>query len=451
MNKICNILDYGAVGDGVTLTTDAIQQAIDACQAGGEVIVPAGTFLIGDILLREGVTLHLLEGAVLLGSRDPMEYFHYRSLCEMDPDDISDAAWERASMAEGKKMGAKPRILTAGCRWNNAMIRAYMVSDVSVIGEPGSVIDGNDCYDPIGEEHYRGPHGMNFFGCRNITLRGYTIRNTGNWAHNTIQSENIRMEKVTTLAGHDGIHASLCQNISITECEFYTGDDAVAGFANTNVLVENCVLNSACSALRFGGTNVYVRNCHMYGPCRYCFRGSLTPEEKAASVPSTAGGHRMNMLSAFTYYADFSLPIRNQPGNIVIDSCRIDMADRFLHYNYSGNELWQKNRPLADITFRNITATGISMPITAYGSEEIPLHLHMENASIGIREGAPLTALIHAAGFAQIRLTDVKLTDFHGDCLVRTWSEGDVLTRNIDGPDIAVKKPADQPFFAQPI
>ena len=189
----------------------------------------------------------------------------------------------------------------------------------------------------------------------------------------------------------------------------------------------------------------------MYGPCRYCFRGSLTPEEKAASVPSTSGGHRMNMLSAFTYYADFSLPIAHQPGNIVIDSCRIDMADRFLHYNYSGNELWQKNRPLADITFKNITATGISMPITAYGSEEIPLKLTMENASIGIREGADLKALIHASGFERITLDNIRTEGFSGDCLVRTWSDGEVIVRGGNLPDVDVKKPADEAFFAQPI
>src|SRR5215216_3203047 len=62
-----SIADYGAVGDGKTLNTEAIQRAIDACtrQGGGTVYVPAGRFVTGTILLKDNVTLHLDEQAVL--------------------------------------------------------------------------------------------------------------------------------------------------------------------------------------------------------------------------------------------------------------------------------------------------------------------------------------------------------------------------------------------------
>ena len=448
-----NILDFGAVSDGGTMTTDAIQRAIDACAAegGGEVIVPAGTYLTGDILLRDNITLRMQSGATLLGSRDPMDYFHYRTLVAMPPEDISDEPWSRAAIGEKGKMQKKPRIQMPGCRWNNGLIRAYQAKNIAVIGEKDSVIDGNNTYDAIGEENYRGPHGMSLFGCKGIRLEGYTIQNTGNWAQNVMFSENIVMRGVTSLAGHDGIHVSASKNIVIEDCEFYTGDDAVAGFANTNVLVKNCVLNSACSAFRFGGTNVYATGCHLYGPGRYCFRGSLSPEEKAASVPSATSGHRTNMLSAFTYYADFSLPIENQPGSIVLENCKIEMADRFLHYNYSGNEIWQKNRPLESITFKNIDAKAVSMPITAYGSEEVPLTLKIEDTSITVREGADLRALVHAAGFEKISLRNVKVANFKGDCLVRTWSDGEVVAQNVDAGNAEVKKPAEEVFTARPI
>ena len=56
----------------------------------------------------------------------------------------------------------------AGSRWNNALIRAWKAQNITLIGEPGSVIDGNNTYDAIGEENYRGPHGITFFSCKNI-------------------------------------------------------------------------------------------------------------------------------------------------------------------------------------------------------------------------------------------------------------------------------------------
>lgn len=67
---------YGAVGDGVTLNTMAIQRAIDACAAagGGRVIIGEGTFLSGTLVLKSHVELHLLEGALLLGSTNLEHY-----------------------------------------------------------------------------------------------------------------------------------------------------------------------------------------------------------------------------------------------------------------------------------------------------------------------------------------------------------------------------------------
>ena len=73
---VFNILDYGAVSDGKTLNTKAIQEAIDACHAsgGGKVVVPAGTFKTGTVWLRSGVELHLEMNATLLASDNMDDY-----------------------------------------------------------------------------------------------------------------------------------------------------------------------------------------------------------------------------------------------------------------------------------------------------------------------------------------------------------------------------------------
>ena len=66
---IYNILDYGAVADGVTLNNKAVQAAIDACAAtGGTVLFPAGTFVLSTVFLKSGVRIELAEGCEILGT-----------------------------------------------------------------------------------------------------------------------------------------------------------------------------------------------------------------------------------------------------------------------------------------------------------------------------------------------------------------------------------------------
>jgi hypothetical protein len=69
-----DITRFGAIGDGKTLNTKAIQQAIDACPQGGVVRIPAGTFLSGALFLKSAMTLHLDKGALLLGSPEASHY-----------------------------------------------------------------------------------------------------------------------------------------------------------------------------------------------------------------------------------------------------------------------------------------------------------------------------------------------------------------------------------------
>ena len=242
--------------------------------------------------------------------------------------------------------------------------------------------------------------------------------------------ENISMSQVKVFGGHDGFDAFSSKNITIKKCEFYTGDDCVAGFGNVNMLLSDSILNSSCSAMRFGGTNAVIRNCRMYGPGEYFFRGRMTPEEKRACAPSPRPGR--NMLSAFTYYADFSMPIEEMPGNIVIKNCTFDNVDRFLHYNFSGNETWQRYYPMSDITFEGIDAKNVRMALNAYGREDLPLELTMRGVNIAFDEGADATELIRAANCKRILLDGVKVENFGGDCLVRALNEGEFVFKDVD-------------------
>lgn len=71
-----NIKKFGAKPDGTTLNTQAINQAITACnkKGGGVVFVPAGIWLTGPIQLQSNVNLHLQQNATLLFTTDKTQY-----------------------------------------------------------------------------------------------------------------------------------------------------------------------------------------------------------------------------------------------------------------------------------------------------------------------------------------------------------------------------------------
>ena len=71
-----NVHDFGTVGDGSTKDTAAFQKALDTCavNGGGEVLVPAGTYLIGSIQIGTKTILRLAEGATLRASPDLADY-----------------------------------------------------------------------------------------------------------------------------------------------------------------------------------------------------------------------------------------------------------------------------------------------------------------------------------------------------------------------------------------
>ena len=154
------------------------------------------------------------------------------------------------------------------------------------------------------------------------------------------------------------------------------------------------------------------------------------------------------MLVAFTYYADFSLPISEQPGNLRIEHCTIQNADRILHYNFSGNETWQKHRPLADITFSDIQATGILYPMNAYGSPDVPLTIVLREVSV--RYSTPPESFLRLANFDRAVLERVTVSGLAPDTpLIETWSAGEITLRDVRSDGGAQVQAADHPFFAR--
>lgn len=427
--------------------TADIQGAIDDCfrAGGGTVRLAKGDYPVGGLRLRSRVTLYLEEGCRLIGSRDIERYYILEkdTVEPVDPKVISHVGWIRADYVDKDTFHRYP-----GNRWNNAVIRLYRAIDAAIVGEPGSVIDGNNAFDPEGEENYRGPHGINAIECCNLTLKGYTVKDAGNWAHRIVDTRNLLIDGVRCLAGHDSIHFNGCDDVRIENCVLKTGDDCIAGFDNNRVVVRRCRLNTSCSCFRFGGVDVLIEGCHARGPGEYGFRGALTRSEKEAGA-ATPAGTRNNMLSFFTYYADRTCPIREDAGNIVVRDCAVENADRFFHYNYF-NEQWQKGAPLKDIVFERVNARGLKLPLCAWGDAYVPLSLSLRGCRISF--GANVPEMIKGSWIGSLELSDVTVEGVSGP-LLRLWNADcapTIMLNRVDGVDGRVEK-ACEPFVVKGI
>ncbi|MBQ7667169.1 MAG: hypothetical protein IJS46_04155 [Kiritimatiellae bacterium] len=409
--------------------TPRIQAAINAAfrRGGGVVEVAAGVHPVGGLRLRSGVTLLLRSGAVLKASRDIADYdiLAGDTLEPVPPEAFAPGVvWLPAATRK-----THDHLLKSASRWNNAVIRLYRAHDAKIIGEPGSAIDGCDSFDPLGEEGFRGVHGISAHDCENLELRGYEIRNTGNWAHAFWRCRDISFSGLTILGGHDGIHFCSCDRVAIDRCTMKTGDDCVAGFDNEDVAVRGCDLNTACSAFRFGGRRVAIEDCRCLGPGEYPIRNTLTREEQVSGSHGAPGAGRRTMLALFTYYADFTLKVRHAPGDIAIRRCSLDNAERFLHYNFSGNEVWQKGRPLESIRFEDVEARRVGMSLCAYGDEAAPLSLALERCRISF--SPPQREFIRAAHLRSLSLGGTTVENLDGP-LVRSW--GGVAESAVSAP-----------------
>lgn len=424
--KVYNIRDYGARTCDA-LQTNAIQAAIDACflSGGGRVVVPCGIFRTGGLRLRSNVELYLESGAILRGSRDPADYNGYLT-DTVEP--ITEPVWDAPT-------GRSARPIST---WNNAIIRALDAHDIAVTGEPGSYIDGADCYDPDGEEKFRGPHAINFWRCENISFSGYTIVDSANWAHAIFQSRNITTRNVKVYGGHDGFDVRTCDNVLVEDCVFHTGDDCIAGFDNNDVVIRRCSLNTSCSLFRFGGNNVLIEDCSGSAPGIYGHRCSLTPEQKAASFPTSPENSRHDTLNVFLYYCDFRAEIRRTPGEILMRRCTFEGPNRLFALNFDGKHQWCSNRSLASIKFEDCTFTGLRYPVHIYGDANEKLTFELENVNLSAAPEFADEPLINAVNHEAVRLKNVRIKGYNKPRMI-AYTEG--VFETVDSTPVEVVKP----------
>ena len=364
--------EYGITPDAECLQTEAIQNILDLCQnGGGTVVFPKGTYHVAGLLLHSDTTLYLQSGAVLLGSVDCNDYAVFN-------------VPEGVSLRTDIEMIPQYFGYQKRGEYRRAMLSAYGEKNIAIIGEPGSVIDGRNCWDGDGEEGYRGPHGIFLSNCRQVTLKGYTVQRSGNFMHQLDACETVSMTDVTCLGGSDGIHLHCCENVQIERCVFRTGDDCIAGVNIRNLHVNNCVLNSSCQAFRIGGVDILVENCHIYAPGYYPHRVTVV-KSKTEELPREAGRH--NMYAFMIFFASGSFPAKEHSRNIVFRNLIVENADEVLYYHADSSGDLQSGDRLRELTFENVRFTGLQQSSVVEGSAEEPLTVRLKNVTVEFHTG----------------------------------------------------------------
>ena len=343
-----NVRDYGAKGDGIVLDTAAINQAIAACAkgGGGEVLLPAGRYRSGTIHLCSRLAFHLGAGAELIGSTNL--------------DDYQQPAIP-ASLPEAK-LG----------KWHRALIVGENLEDASIIG-PGT-INGNKVFDPAGEEDQRGPHTIHFVNCRRLVMRDFDIVDSANLAIFFQASDDVEVRNVEITGGWDGVHfwcwpRHWCHNVRIIGCNFFTGDDSIAGRYWDNVVVSQCLINTSCNGVRLFGPAVHllVNDCLFYGP---------------GSRPHRTSG-RTNMLCGIIL----------QPGAWDSTTGLLDdvlLANNTMREVAAPVTVWSRpDNPAGRITISGLNATGVyrsALSAESWGGEPIT-NVVLRNAQIEFTGG----------------------------------------------------------------
>ncbi|HTD93079.1 MAG TPA: glycosyl hydrolase family 28 protein, partial [Chitinophagaceae bacterium] len=236
--RVYNIRDFGAVGDGKTLNTVAIQKAIDACYnaKGGTVLIPAGDFLSGTLELKSEVTIHLSAGGKLLGSPRREDY------------------------TAGK--GVPPG--------NGNIVFLYAVNAQRVSIEGTGTVDGNGLafYNGQGDNTGPGQHGVGgnfdrphlaiFYQCTNLRLHETFFTASAYHCFRILNCKWVYADGVRIYnrvnKNNDGFHFNDSEYVHLVNCDVQCQDDACALFgSNKFVTVTNCSFSTRWSVFRFGG------------------------------------------------------------------------------------------------------------------------------------------------------------------------------------------------------
>jgi polygalacturonase len=273
-----SIADHGAVGDGQTLNTRAIQDTIDRCAGagGGTVLVPDGVFVTGAIFLKQGVNLEIADGGILRGSENTNDY-----------------PWIQTRIA-GLEM-----------KWPAALLNAQSVSNFSITGRGAIDGDGLPWWRRYWDIRAQEPEGLapdfkvfrprliHIFGCTNVTVSGLLLSNSPFWTLQLTYCDGVLASNLTIRAPHFPVHAASSDGIDIDSscnvivdgCDVVNDDDGIClksgrdadglrvNRPTENIVIRNCRVGYSAAMVAFGSEtsggirHVRISNCRADDNC----------------------------------------------------------------------------------------------------------------------------------------------------------------------------------------
>jgi len=384
-----NVLDFGAKGDGVTKDTVAIQKALDTCgeNGGGTVLVPAGMYLTGGIILHANTTLQMETRASLLGSPDIEDY------------PLVNVRWE-GEFREGHR----------------ALISATDAANVTIAG--GGIF-GPPL--PLGKlRNPRGPVLIELTGCTNAMLESFTTQYQQLWSIHLLYCKDFTATNLTirtVYANGDGLDVDSCNGVTIEHCDINTGDDAISlksgrGLAaqnlnrpTENVVIRDCRLQSSLYAAIGLGTemsggvrNVKISNCVISGHQNAIF---IKSRDGRGGFMEDITGENLTVLKSPTFIGIDLM----KKGIQATDPVPGDV------------EKWPR---VHNLTFKNIHVQDVAELIDG---RNVPPARPMDGFTLTDISGTCLRA-ISLANMTNVNLSKIRVTGFEGALITTNNVQG---------------------------
>jgi hypothetical protein len=315
---VCNVRNFGASGDGITLDTVAVSSAIADCvnKGGGTVYFGPGRYVIGTVQLYSHIHVLLESGAALVGSHDIHDYlpsppFGFARNYGVDTTGegtvlgmlIAKNAEDISIDGEGEIDGQGDTFMRADTpHGGNDYAQEYVRNP-----EKYQAAMSNLEYGPIEPDHRPGTM-IVFFHCTNVRLHGITLRASPNW---TLHLQDVKGAAISDLQilnnpkipNNDGIDCMQCRDVHISNCTIDTGDDDLAIVRSENVNVSNCSLSSRSAAIRLESTKLST------------FTGLTMDTNRGIAVFAAAYAGQEDRATEDVIFADIVIRTRLIPGD----------------------------------------------------------------------------------------------------------------------------------------
>jgi len=419
-DRTISITDYGAIGDGITMNTDAFRKAIDACAAmgGGRVVIPEGLWLTGPIELKSNINLHVEKGAVVMFSKNLSDYplvltrfeglASARCMAPLFARNCENIAITGSGVFDGNGSvwGPKKKSKFTEAQWNKIVNSGGVVDDQPTPHwwPSEQAMKGRLLSKAMGEKirsieecqvihDYLRPVLLNFVECKRILLDGPTFQNSGAWCLHPLLSDHITIRNVSVRnpwnsANGDALDLESCRNVNIYDSVFDAGDDAI------------CIKSGKDKEGRELGRpteHVSIWNCTVY----HGHGGFVVGSEMSGSVRD------IRIWDCVFLGTDTGLRFKSTRGrggvveDIYIDNIRMkDIGDDAITFNTfygikGGPNAAQAPVPVSEETpefknifISNISCSGAQKAISICGLPEMPIHhISFSNVLISAEKG----------------------------------------------------------------